>query len=135
MSDPKPPLMPPPARSLDAIVEERIQAAIARGELDDLPGAGKPLVLDDDPLVPAEVRVAYRVLKNAGFVPAEVIERNEAVALEARLSGMPAGEERTRAITRLALLRTRLGGARGANLTANRSYAAKLLAKLADPTK
>lgn len=57
---------------LDALVERRIAEAMARGEFDDLPGAGKPLALDDDPLVPAEVRVAYRLLKNAGFLPPEL---------------------------------------------------------------
>jgi hypothetical protein len=57
---------------LDALVERRIEAAMARGEFDNLPGAGRPLALDDDPLVPAELRVAYRVLKNSGFVPPEL---------------------------------------------------------------
>lgn len=55
-----------------AIVERRIAEAMARGEFDRLPGAGKPLALDDDPLVPEEMRVAYRILKNAGFVPPEL---------------------------------------------------------------
>jgi hypothetical protein len=54
---------------LDALVEQRIAAAAARGEFDDLPGAGAPLEFDDDLLVPEEVRVANRIMKNAGFVP------------------------------------------------------------------
>ena len=57
---------------LDALVEQRIAAAAARGEFDDLPGTGAPQVLDDDALVPEEVRVANRILKNAGFVPPAV---------------------------------------------------------------
>jgi hypothetical protein len=57
---------------LDFIAERVIQEAIARGELDDLPGAGRPLELDDDALVPEELRLAYRILKNAGYVPEEV---------------------------------------------------------------
>ena len=36
---------------LDALAEARIEEAIARGELDGLPGAGRPLVLDDDRLI------------------------------------------------------------------------------------
>jgi Domain of unknown function (DUF1992) len=55
-------------RLLDALVEQRIAAAAARGEFDDLPGANAPQNMDDDPL-PEEVRVANRILKNAGFVP------------------------------------------------------------------
>jgi len=62
---------------LDALVERRIESAIARGEFDNLPGAGKPLALDDDPLVPEELRVAYRLLKNAGYVPPELVHLAE----------------------------------------------------------
>jgi len=53
-----------------AVAEERILDAIYRGDFDNLRGAGKPLELDDDLLVPPELRVANRVLKNAGLVPA-----------------------------------------------------------------
>ena len=59
-------------RALDDLIERRIRDAQREGQFDDLPGAGKPLVIADDPLVPEEVRLAFRVLKNAGFVPAEV---------------------------------------------------------------
>jgi len=74
---------------LDALVERRIEAAIARGEFDDLPGAGRPLAFDDDPLLPAELRIAYRVLKNAGYVPPEI----EQVAEVNRLLGAIARAE------------------------------------------
>ncbi len=57
---------------LGLIAERKIAEAIANGELDGLPGAGKPLDLDDDPLVPEDLRMAYRILKNAGYAPAEV---------------------------------------------------------------
>jgi hypothetical protein len=57
---------------LDFIAERRIAEAIENGELDDLPGAGRPLALDDDALVPEDLRVANRILKNAGIAPPEV---------------------------------------------------------------
>jgi hypothetical protein len=57
---------------LDALVEQRINEAASRGEFKDLPGAGHPLEFDDVLLVPEEVRVANRILKNAGFVPPAV---------------------------------------------------------------
>ena len=93
--------------NFDAIAERRILQAIARGELDDLPGAGKPLALDDDALVPAETRMAHRILKNAGFVPLEILERKEIMRLEAMLPGLDAGG-RARTLAKLAVLRTRL---------------------------
>jgi hypothetical protein len=112
----------------DLLAERRILEALARGELDDLPGSGRPLDLDDDLLVPPETRLAARVLKNAGFVPLEVLERRELAELEARLPEAE-GEARMRALSRLALLRTRLE-ARGSRMAA-RGYTRKILEKLA----
>lgn len=58
----------------DRLAEERIARAQAQGEFDRLPGAGSPLNLDDDRLVPEEQRAALRVLKNAGCLPAELAD-------------------------------------------------------------
>jgi hypothetical protein len=60
--------------ALELIAETRIAEAASRGELDDLPGAGSPLELDDDRLVPEEQRMANRILRNAGFAPREIEE-------------------------------------------------------------
>lgn len=117
--------------ALDAIAEERIAEAIRRGDFDDLPGAGKPLDLDGDPLVPEDVRAIYRVLKHAGFVPPEIIERREIAHLEATLPTITDVDARAKALAKLALLRTRLGAHRGGRLTANRHYARKIIEKLA----
>lgn len=121
----------PPKLPFDALVEERIQDAMRRGEFDDLPGAGRPLVLEDDRLVPEEVRAAYRVLKNAGFVPPEILDRREIANLEALLPTLPAGAERTRAIGKLALLQARLGASRTRLIAAEKDYARKVIEKLA----
>ena len=119
-----------PVLSVEAVVEERIQEALRRGDFDNLPGAGKPLDLDDDPLVPAELRVAYRILKNAGFVPPEVLERREIADLEAVLAETADVAERKRAIARLALLRTHLGARRARCLSRNAHYERKIVARL-----
>jgi hypothetical protein len=71
---------------LEFLAELKIAEAIAKGELDDLPGEGRPLALDDDALIPEELRLAYRILKNAGFVPPEAQTLNEIAELE-RLAG------------------------------------------------
>jgi hypothetical protein len=101
-------MRPPPLSLLDALVEERIQSAIARGELDGLPGAGRPLELGDDALVPPEVRAAYRVLKNAGYAPPEVAARADVARLEALLPRIAAGDARRKLVVKIALLRARL---------------------------
>ncbi|HXV22455.1 MAG TPA: DUF1992 domain-containing protein [Desulfuromonadales bacterium] len=67
---------------LATIAERKISEAMARGEFDDLPGRGKPLALEDELAgVPAELRMAYKILKNAGFVPPEVELRREILSL------------------------------------------------------
>ena len=66
--------------SLELIAEAKIAEAVRAGAFDNLPGAGRPLELDDDRLIPQESRLAYRILRNAGFVPAEIETRREAVA-------------------------------------------------------
>lgn len=58
--------------AFDFLAERKIEEALARGELENLPGTGRPLELEDDSLVPEDLRMAYRILKNAGFVPREV---------------------------------------------------------------
>jgi hypothetical protein len=93
----------------DVIVEAKIAEAQRAGAFDDLPGAGKPLDLTDERLVPEEVRVAYRILKNAGCVPAELIERKEATDLRKLLACAAVDDpDRRRALAKLALLEARL---------------------------
>ena len=93
----------------NAIVEARIEEAQRAGAFEDLPGAGAPLDLDDDRLVPEEVRVAYRILKNAGYVPAELLERKEAAGLRALVASIAADDpRRRRLLAMLALLEARL---------------------------
>ncbi len=97
---------------LDALVERRIEAASARGEFDNLPGAGQPLALDDDALVPADLRVAYRLLKNAGYVPpelAQVTEVNQLLAVLARNTLSDGGAETHRRLRAL-LIQLELSG-------------------------
>jgi len=89
----------------DAIAEKKIAEAIARGELDDLPGAGKPLELDDDANVPEDLRVAYRILKNAGFVPPEVASLREIGQLERLVEKAPDDPAKAKLLRKIALLR------------------------------
>ena len=90
------------------LVERRIRSAMADGAFDDLPGQGRPLVLDDDALVPEELRVAHRLLKNAGYIPEALELRREIADINRLLECVVDGDDRRRASRRLALLRTRL---------------------------
>lgn len=116
-------------KGFEAIVEAKIAEAQRAGAFDNLPGAGRPLDLDDDRLVPEDIRMAYRILKNAGFVPAEVDARREAADLRKLIGAATDEPARRRALARLALLETRMES-RGVALAKHGGYYARLLAHL-----
>ncbi|MEH7307770.1 DnaJ family domain-containing protein [Neobacillus drentensis] len=69
------------------IAEDKIKEAIKNGELDHLPGMGKPLDLKDDlPGMSAEMKMGYRMLKNAGFISDQVDLRKEMITLNDLIS-------------------------------------------------
>ena len=74
----------------EAVAEQRIREGVDRGEFADLPGQGRPLDLSGDPLVPEDLRVAYRILKNAGFLPPQLEAQKEIRDLEALIRGLEA---------------------------------------------
>jgi hypothetical protein len=90
------------------IAERRILEAIREGAFDDLPGAGQPLELEDDSNVPEDLRVAYKILKNAGCVPKEVALRKEIVQTEDLLDNMEDTRAKYRQLKKLNYLITRL---------------------------
>lgn len=81
---------------LERLAERRIQEAIERGELDDLPLAGKPLAFDSTPFVPEDLRLAYKILKDAGCLPPEIELRKEIVTLRELLASVEEEDERIR---------------------------------------
>lgn len=118
---------------LDQIAEARIQEAIERGDLHGLQGEGKPLHLDDDSAIPEELRAAYRILKNAGFLPPELQLRKELRQAEQLLQQLPESE-RSCARVRIELLQLRLATSRRQplNLLLEDRYRQRLLERL-DP--
>ncbi|WP_456272076.1 DnaJ family domain-containing protein [Bacillus sp. AK031] len=62
--------------------EQKIKKAYEDGEFDRLPGFGKPLVLEDDSSIPEELRMAHRIMKNAGFSTEENSLRKEMMRVE-----------------------------------------------------
>ena len=114
------------------LVERRIREAIAKGEFEDLPGTGRPLPLEDASLVPEELRVAYRVLRNSGHLPPELELRREIGDAEALLIQAIGAEQRGSAVQKLNLLRLRLAGLHGGrtNAALERDYLERLLTRL-----
>ncbi|MBX9975494.1 DnaJ family domain-containing protein [Cytobacillus firmus] len=62
--------------------EDRIKKAYKDGDFDNLPGYGKPLPFDDLSSVPENLRMAYRIMKNAGFTDEENQMKKEMLTIE-----------------------------------------------------
>ena len=93
---------------IDQIAERKINEAVERGDLDNLPGSGRPLRQDEDLLVPEELRVTYRLLKNAGYLPPDVELRRDIESIESLLIQASSQEESSSLNKRLAYLRMKL---------------------------
>lgn len=115
------------------IAERKIQEAMARGEFDNLPGRGKPLVMEDLSHIPEDLRMAYKVLKNAGCVPPEVELTNEVMSLRRLILEMEEGEERRTRVRELnfKLMKLEMTRKRPLSLDLLPQYQEKLLDKLA----
>ncbi|MCP4114186.1 MAG: DUF1992 domain-containing protein [Desulfobacteraceae bacterium] len=96
----------------EAIVEERIRKAQQKGQMDDLPGEGRPL--PDEEIDPNdEFRLAHKILKNAGFLPPEVEIRKKIYSTEQLLEAVaPDSPEQARLLKKLNFLMNRLSMAR-----------------------
>ncbi|MDH3692881.1 MAG: DUF1992 domain-containing protein [Gammaproteobacteria bacterium] len=116
---------------MDEIIESRIAEAMARGDFDNLPGEGKPLQLDDDSMVPEELRVAYRLLKNSNYLPPQIRLRHEIADAQCLLANSDDESTRAVATNRLTALLIRLNVANGksANLRTEQCYFDKLVAQ------
>ncbi|HXV11255.1 MAG TPA: DnaJ family domain-containing protein [Burkholderiales bacterium] len=118
-------------QSFNAIAERRIREAQQRGEFDNLPGSGAPLALDDDRLVPEELRVAYRLLKNAGFIPPELAAHREIRDLEQLLQAAETDGQRQHLLARINFLLTRTSaGRRRGQLQVEADYYERIAARL-----
>jgi hypothetical protein len=67
------------------LAEEEIRKAIQKGQMENLPGEGKPLHLDKDPHTPSHLRLAYKLLRDNGLAPAWMLLGQELDEKRARL--------------------------------------------------
>ncbi|MFS0880804.1 DUF1992 domain-containing protein [Metabacillus niabensis] len=78
------------------IAEDKIKRAIAEGEFDDLPGKGKPLKLEDLSHIPEDLRIAYKVMKNANMLEDVDKIKEELLSLDDLLATCDNPEERVK---------------------------------------
>lgn len=93
---------------LQRIAEQRIRQAIEDGEFDNLPGKGQPLQLEDDSHIPKDIRIPYKILKNANCLPPDLELKKEILRLEDMLVNMPDEKEKYLQMKRLNFMIMRL---------------------------
>jgi len=113
------------------IIEERIRKAQDEGEFENLPGSGKPLALEE-PNIPEELRLAYKILKNAECLPPEIELKKEITRIEDVLAGMTDTSEKYRVLKKLNYLILKLNLSRRGSIGFEmpQYYESKLAAQL-----
>lgn len=117
----------------DELVEARIQEALERGDFENLPDAGRQLELEEDPFIPEDMRLACRILKNAGYVPPEMELRRHISAVESELANSEDAASRRRSLKKLELLYMKMDESRQrqANLVLQQEYYDRVLSRFA----
>jgi hypothetical protein len=91
------------------IAERRIQQAMEEGELA-VPESwrGRPLPLEDESHIAADLRMACKVLRNAGYLPPEIETKKEIRHLEELIAASEDEHTRLRQMKKLKVLTLRL---------------------------
>ncbi len=115
------------------IIEERIRVAQQKGQFDNLDGRGKPLprdVIGDT--VPEDLRLSYRILKNADCVPPEVELKHEIRRTEDLLAGMTETRDKYGILKKINYLVIKLNTMRRGrvDLEVPQHYADRLVARM-----
>jgi hypothetical protein len=114
------------------LAENRIREAIEAGDFDDLEGKGQPLDLEEDSHIPPELRMAYKILKNASCLPPELALRQEVLQLQDLVAAMPDEAEKLKQMRRLNFLVMKLNMMRPVSpqLLEHELYSPKVLERL-----
>ena len=97
-------------------VEKRILTAQKKGEFENLPGTGKPLAFEDNSFVSEELRLAYKILKNADCVPPEIELKKEIKQTEDLLVEMQETSEKYHMLKKMNFLIMKLNSIRNTSI-------------------
>lgn len=117
----------------DELVEARIQESLERGDFDNLPDAGRRLDLEEDPFIPDDMRLACRILKNAGYIPPEMELRRDISDVESELANSEDAASRRRSMKKLELLYMKMDESRQrqASMVLQQEYYDRIISRLA----
>ncbi len=117
---------------LQRIAEQRIAKAIEDGTLKTDGWKNKPLPLNDDAFVPEDLKMAYKILKNSGYVPPEIETRKEIQKLEDLIVKTEDSHQRVKQMKKLDLLMRKIDAQRSrpASIEHDDAYFRKIVEKI-----
>ncbi len=117
---------------LARIAERRISQAIEDGSLSFAKWKNKPLPEDNDPQVPDDLKMAYKILKNAGYLPPEIETKKEIQRLEELIAATEDEHVRLRQMKKLNVLLIKVDNLRGGttNFAAQEEYYRKIVERI-----
>ena len=114
------------------LVEKRIKEAEEKGAFDNLPGKYKPIKIEDFSNVPEDLRIAYKILKNAGCLPPELQLRKEIRKMEDLLEEVSDEKQAYKLIKEInfKIMKLNMMGKKSPLLEENQIYYKKILEKI-----
>ena len=123
--------------AINIIAERRIEEAIKEGKLCHPAWQNKPLPVDESPQVPDDLKMAYKILKNSGFLPPEIETRKEINRLEELIAATDDEHTRVKQIKKLNFLIMKLDNYRThpTSLSGNNDYHRRVTEKISLNTR
>jgi hypothetical protein len=114
---------------LTFIAEQKIKQAIEDGQLKTEGWKNKPLKLQDDHMVPDDLKMAYKMLKNAGYLPPEIETRKEIKRLEQLIATTEDEHTRIQQMRKLSVLLAKVEASRStpSNISGDDKYYRKIV--------
>jgi hypothetical protein len=118
--------------SLYRIAERRIAEAIENGTLKTDGWKNRPLPIEDDSFVPDDLKMAYKVLKNSGYVPPEIELRKELQKLEDLIISTEDSHQRIKQMKKLDVLMRKIDAQRNraSSIEHDDAYYRKIVEKI-----
>ena len=114
------------------IAERKIREALQKGLLNNEEWRNKPLPMSNDSLMPEELRMAHKILKNAGYLPPEIETKKEIQQVEDLLATCEDECTRVKQIKKLNYLVMKLNTMKGntANIESQQEYYRQIVERI-----
>jgi hypothetical protein len=114
------------------IADRKICEALEKGHLNIESWHNKPLPISNDNMIPGELRMAYKILKNAGYLPPEIETKKEIQQIEDLLATCEDESIRVKQIKKLNYLVLKLNTMKGdsTNIEGQEEYYRKIVERI-----